>query len=511
METSILLFNAKIIDGTGTPPYPGMVAIEKDKILYAGPRREGLQAKKTIDLKGRLLVPGFIDMHGHSDLHLLKNPKMEEKITQGITTEVVGNCGMGVYPMSENQSKRELLSQMATDILGTFSKPWPWYDVTTYMEFSQKQGCRTRLVPLQAHAPLRIAAMEGNPNRAATQKEIAIMVELLNQSYDQGAAGLSSGLYYAPCLFANRDEILALLDVTSDRDRMFAVHHRCEGDGVLDSLEEVLGLAFQSHVRIEISHLKAIGKRNQHLVTHMLKLLDFYANKGLEVGFDQYPYTFGSTSLYSLLPPRYLSLSRDDLMTALGERSEREKIKREIIRADGWDSIVSLCGWEAISVMHLDGKEEMEGKSLSSLAAIRGIDPFDLLFDLLMEGPHTAVMADITQTEESLTTILSHHLGCFGTDALYSGKVRHPRSFSATRHLLTRYGKELKTIPLEQLIAKMTSIPAKRLRLGDRGIIKTNLLADLVVLDMDSMDDNGYPGKGIDFVLKGGEVVFESV
>lgn len=507
MENSILFTNAMVVDGTGSVPFYGMVAIAHGKILYCGPSRPDIEAERTIDLKGKYLVPGFIDMHGHSDLYLLGHPEMQEKITQGITTEVVGNCGMGVYPLSDTMAKRELLSQMASDILGTYGQPWPWKDAKDYALAAQDRGCRTRLVLLQAHAPLRIFAMEGNPNRAATSKEIATMVDLLHRSYDQGVAGLSSGLYYAPSLFATRDELVALTGATAERDRLFAVHHRCEGDGVLESLEEVLELALHSRVRIEISHLKAIGKRNQHLVPAMLELLESYGRQGLQVGFDQYPYTFGSTSLYSLLPPAYLGLSRKELTAALESPSEREKIKSGMIDADGWDSIVSLCGWDSISVMHIDGKPEMEGKTLSDLAASQEIDPFELLFDLLMEGPQTAVMADITQSEQSLQTILSHRLGSFGTDALYSGSVRHPRSTRATRHLFSRYGKELKTIPIESMIAKMTGIPARRLGLADRGLVKEGLLADLVVLDMDSMEDADGPGRGIELVMQGGEII----
>jgi N-acyl-D-aspartate/D-glutamate deacylase len=500
MRSTVLFTNALIIDGSGSPPFLGMVAVEGDTIIYVGPHKHSIRSAHSIDLGGSFLVPGFIDMHGHSDLHVVRHPSMEEKIRQGITTEVVGNCGMGVYPLSSDPEKRSMLATLAKDILGELLEPWPWTDMASY---GAQLRCRTHVVPLQAHAPLRICAMDGNPNRQATETEIDTMVNLLERSYEQGAVGFSSGLYYAPCAFASRGELLALLKMTAKWDKLFAVHHRCEGDGVLASLQEVLELAREANVRIEVSHLKAIGKRNQQYVPQMLSLLESYANDGLEVGFDQYPYTFGSTSLYSLLPPQYLRLERGQLLTALQNRDERERIRRLILNAEGWDSIISLCGWDAISVMHIDGKEELHGKTFSDLAKHLHKDPFDVLFDLLSEGPSTAVMADVTQSEASLQAIMRHPLGCFGTDALYSGTVSHPRSYGSTTHLFSRYYKESPNLPIEAMVARMTSESARRLHLLDRGNIAVGYKADLVVLDMASLDK----GSGFPIVMVNGEPV----
>lgn len=509
MYASLLFRNALIVDGTGAKPYQGMVAVTEGTIGYAGPQGPDIHGEVEFDLQGKYLVPGFIDMHGHSDLYALGNPAMHAKIAQGITTEVIGDCGMGVYPVSGNPGKRELLSRMATDILGEAAQPWPWHDAASYLAQAEACGVATHLIVLQAHAPLRIAALEGNPNRPATPDEISCMVRMLNEAYDQGAAGFSTGLYYAPCLFASHEELSALLDVTAKRDRLFSVHHRCEGDDVIRSLTEVLELALQAKVRTEISHLKVIGGRNQHLVPQILSLLESYAEQGLEVGFDQYPYTYGSTSLYSLLPPDYLRLPREALLQALQDPQERREMRRQMEDADGWDSIVSLCGWDAISVMHVDGCEQHRGKSLAELAGRR--DPFDLLFDILAEGPQTAVMADITQLEQSLMMIMQHPMGCFGTDALYSGVVRHPRSFRAANHLFTRYLKELETLSLERMVARMTGESARRLRLEDRGVLAKGYKADLVVLDIDSMEDVEGSNKGFPLVVVDGRIVVDQL
>ena len=284
MDRPFVIRNATIVDGTGSPAYPGMIVLDADKIAYAGPQISGFASHRVMDGRNMIVCPGFIDMHGHSDLQVFRSPLMEAKITQGITTEVIGNCGMGVYPLVGD--KKKLLARISSDILGESDGRWPWSDFDSYARCMESCGCGTNVVGMQAHAPLRYAAMGGSTDRSASGREIAHMVDLLRQAFETGAAGFSTGLYYAPCLFASKEELLALLRETARQDRLCAVHHRCEGDGVADSLREVLDLALTCGVRIEISHLKAIGHRNQRHVSEMLGMLESYANRGLRVGFD---------------------------------------------------------------------------------------------------------------------------------------------------------------------------------------------------------------------------------
>ena len=509
MRVSITIDHVTIIDGTGSRRFEGMVAIQDDSIVYVGPQTTCFTAGRRIEGNGMILVPGFIDMHGHSDLELVRRSDMAPKISQGIVTEVIGNCGMGVYPVAGTRDKRRLLGEMASDILGDYADAWPWKDFETFANTLARNGSGTNVVGLQAHTPLRIAAMQGNPNRIATSQEVLGMQRLLKQSYEQGAAGFSSGLYYAPCLFASREELLALLQLTAEYDRLFTVHHRCEGDGVVDSLREVLELARQTGVRIEISHLKAIGRRNQQYVPQMLAQIDDYAAQGVRVTFDQYPYTFGSTSLYSLLPPEYLQLEREALLSKLVVAEERERMRSLMLAPEGWDSLVSLCGWEDISVMHVDGQPGLKGRSFASLAEELDTDPFEVFFDMLAHGPAIAVMSDITQSDEMLERILSHPLGYFGTDSLYSGTVNHPRSIQATRHLFSTYFKEKHLMSLEQLVRRMTGAPAQCLRLEERGLVRCGYTADLVLLDMDAITDAEGDDRGIMLVISNGTVVWE--
>lgn len=477
--------NATIVDGSGQGSFIGDVAVKDDTIVKVT-QGQGVASGQVIDASSLVLCPGFIDIHGHSELEVLRNPAMLPKICQGITTEVAGNCGIGVYPLKEQHT--DLVSQVQ-DILGPFG-PFGWRTFSDYAKVWKERASGTNMAFLQPHSPLRYYALEGNPNRPATEAEVQKMCSLLEKSFKEGCVGFSSGLYYAPCLFADRRELLSLLRLTKRYDRFFAVHIRCEGNDVIEALEEVIDLARMTGVRLEISHLKAIGRVNQILVSEMLTLIEKARMEGIDVLFDQYPYEYGSTSLFSLLPPHYLRLTREDLQRLLSSPKERCAIKEEMQNPEGWDSLYELCGWDNITALVLDSNRQYEGLTLTEIANRRNQGPFDSFFDLLMEEKGSALMTDITQSQDSLKRILSHPLMCFGTDALFAGQKTHPRSYQAAVHLLDRYWKQLDVLPLEVLINKMTAEPASRIGLADRGKVMQGYKADLVLFDPLAIADN---------------------
>ncbi len=513
LHADILLKHAWVVDGSGTPGFAGDVAV-RDGVIIAIGSLEHCAAREVVDCAGRMVCPGFIDMHGHSELQLLRDPAMGGKIGQGITTEVAGNCGIGVYPVPEDELRRATLVDLTRDVLGDLGSSWPWQDFAGYTRQLQGEGHGTNVVFLQSHAALRCSAMEGSPNREATPAEIALMVSLLHQSYEQGCFGFSSGLYYAPCMFASHDELVALLEETARWNRVFAVHHRCEGDDVIESLHEVLELAQATGVRLEVSHLKAIGRANQQHVPTMLRMIEQAREDGVDVLFDQYPYTYGSTSLFSLLPPSYLRMERDDLRRILQVPHERMLMRGMMEHPQGWDSIYELCGWEDISIVSLDHTHAYDGLSIAQIAASQEADPFDVFFDLLSQEPGCALMADITQSEESLRQILVHPLGCFGTDALYSGGAYHPRSFAAAVHVLSEYCRKEPLLAWETMIRKMTGEVAQRLGLHDRGQLQQGMCADIVVFDPNTICDTATlanprsPSSGLELVLVNGKVAY---
>lgn len=510
MSDTFILSNATVIDGSGKPAFESDLLIQDGRIAsIVGPKT--IMGPKLVDCTSLVLCPGFIDIHAHSDLEVLRSSAMLPKVGQGITTEIAGNCGVGVFPA---RGKGGYLNELTRDVLG----PYPevgWEDFDSYQKSWASQGSGTNMGFLQAHSNLRFFAMEGNPNRSATVDEVKKMCRALDKSLEQGCFGLSTGLYYAPCLFADRKELLSLLEVVKSHEKLFTVHMRCEGDDVVDALDEVLDLARLTSVRLQVSHLKAIGRENQRLVDTLLAMLEKARIEGLDVAFDQYPYEYGSTSLYSLLPPPYLRLSRQDIKGVLQSPKEREVIRKMMVEADGWDSIYSLCGWDAIRVITLETNPQYEQMSITEIASRRGQGPFDTFFDLLAEEKGSALMTDVTQTQDSIKKILSHPLMCFGTDALYAGAKAHPRSYNAAIHLLDRYWKRQQVMELESLIAKMTSAPATRLGLKHRGTLAVGSYADLVLFNPVTLKDNATQTDpqakcdGLEKVWVNGKLVFD--
>ena len=503
-----LFRNATVIDGTGSRPYEADVLVRGDSIISIG--KSGIQATEDteiIDASGLILCPGFMDMHAHSDLELIRHPSMSYKIRQGITFDLSGNCGIGVYPWKPELEPRFF------DILGHYEN-WNWADFQSYRARLESAGTGINCGFLQSHSCLRINAIEGNPNRAATAQEIGSMCTMLEKSLEQGCFGFSSGLYYAPCMFADRKEIIALLSVVKKHDAVFAVHHRCEGDDIIPSIEEILSYVRETGVKLEISHLKAIGRMNQNKVPQVLEKIHRMRDEGFDIAYDQYPYEYGSTSLFSLLPPDYLRLSPEDLSAVL-EKTKHDKALRDSIVAEmsnphGWDSIAELCPWEDISIVTMESTPEVNGMDIASIAKQLGMDPFDALFHLLAKEKGYALMSDITQSPESLRMIFEDPLMSFGTDALYTGPFAHPRSANGAIHLL--YERCVKgSYPFEEVIRKMTSAAASRLGIRDRGLIKEGYKADIVLFNPKTLRDNSdmaHPFEmcsGLEIVMVNGE------
>jgi N-acyl-D-aspartate/D-glutamate deacylase len=526
-EVDYLLKNAIIVDGMNNNPFTGSITIlhgKINKIYKDGNLPSYIKAKKVIDVTSKYLIPGFIDFHGHSDLQVIRDPSMKCKIQQGITTEIAGNCGVGVFPIDiNNKDIVDLINNNTKDVLGEgiySSSKFNWHDFETYTNYVKKEGSGTNIMYLQSHTALRCNAISGNPNREATKDELERMCELLDISLSQGCVGFSSGLYYAPCLYASKEELVALLKVVKKHNKYFAVHHRCEGDDVIKSLEEILELARITGVKLEISHLKAIGGNNQQYVPKMLSIINEALKEGIDVGFDQYPYNFGSTSLSSLLPPSYLKLSHSDLKSALNNESDRAKMKSLIIKGVGFDSIIKMCGFESISIMYSEHFREFDGLTLLECSdKLYGKHDeesmFNSFFDILRDEDGICLMKDITQSIESMQKILRDTLMVFGTDSLYSGGTlpTHPRSYHSVPHYLSLFYKQLHTLSIEELVYRATGKSAKRLNLIDRGIIKEGYYADLVVCDLDNLEDlsndnTQQPSKGIDEVFVNGKHVY---
>lgn len=495
----IILKNGLVLDGRGNRPKKANVAIFSDSIALVTDL-DITRGRNVIDCSGKYIAPGFIDGHTHTDFLVLKDEKAEARIGQGITTDVSGNCGIGVFPYNN-----PILKDMVKDVLGEWDD-WGWSDYRSFRKYYEKKKIGVNELFLVSHTALRVFVMGEDSKRKAEDVEIERMCAILRSELESGAAGFSTGLYYSPCVYSDGKELSSLLRVVKEENKIFTVHHRSEGNGCLESLRKVLDAAAESGVRTEISHLKAIGRDNQKEVDKMLLLIEEYRKNGLDVAFDQYPYTFGSTSLFSLLPPRVLAFSRLEQRMALSLESERERIKDEILHDRTWDSIYPLVGPDDIKILFLSSLPEYNGKSLTEVARSRGDeDPLDSLFDILSLETENAVMTDRTESDESLEKIMVHPLMCFGTDSLYSSPLPHPRSYHSTVEFLSRYVRDKKLLTLEDAVRRMTGETARRFNIEDRGIIDEGFKADIVVFDYDklSIGDDGK-NRGIDYVILNG-------
>lgn len=504
-----LFRNATVIDGTGSKGFCADVFVKDGKIARIG-QSLTVKADREINSSDYILCPGFMDIHAHSELEVLRDNSMSKKVSQGITFDLSGNCGVGVFPRRQNDAPA------FADILGDYDN-WSWTDFASY---SEKVKTGMNIGFLQNHAMLRKYAIKGNPNRIATKEEVAIMCEQLDKALSQGCYGLSSGIYYAPNVFADRYEFIELLKVVKKHDAIFTVHHRCEGSEMISSVEEVISYARETGAKLEISHLKAIGLVNSAKADVLLQMIHRMKDDGFDVGFDQYPYPYGSTSLFSLLPPSYLRLEQKDLLNALKEASEnkeaKDKLIYEIEYAEGWDSIIPLCGFDNITAVVLGCSPEFNGMTITQCAEHLGTDCYTALFTLLSKETKCALMMDRYQSDETTQKIMKDDLMCFGTDGLFVSGGSHPRSCNAAVHLLDEYCKNKKVLTFEEAINRMTLRVADRLGIRDRGLVKEGFNADLVLFNPKTIKDNSDPSHpfekctGLDYVMVNGEFALDN-
>ena len=504
----VVLRNCSIVDGTGSTPFRADLAILGGKIEAVG--RDLGPSRDTIDLGGLYLAPGFVDIHGHSELRAMVDPTLFPKLLQGYTTELGGNCGVGLAPVRPD-GRADLAKEVA-GILGLGPSNWPWSSFPELLDHLGSMDLGLDLGLLVPHGPLRRFVMGDRSCQSATADDLRQMAILLDQAMEAGAFGLSTGLFYDPCCYCDGSELEALFSAVAARGGLVSVHQRSEGDGILDSLEEILGPAERTGARLQISHLKIGGRRNFPKIEAVLDRIESAAHSGVDVAFDQYPYSAGSTSLYSLLPPRWMGLDFNLLKRSLCDKVDRSIIREEMENPDGWDGVFSLVGWGGIYLTSAQREEHQIylGKSLEEIGTMRGEDPFYSFFYLLSEEGKALTMIDFITSDDMVERIMGHPLQMFGTDGLYS-PCPHPRTFGCSYRVFDGYVRSGK-LSLPEAVNKLSLRPAARMGLTDRGTIEVGKRADLVALDMDAMAnlaDYGHPdriGEGIPFVWVGGKL-----
>ncbi|MGI5838504.1 MAG: N-acyl-D-amino-acid deacylase family protein [bacterium] len=514
MEFDVVIRNGWIINGTGKPGTPGDIGINGDRIAAVG-RLGAAGAGRCIDASGCVVCPGFIDTHSHSEMALLGAAPPEPKIRQGVTTELLGQDGLSVAPI--RQENRKYLREPLTGLLGDHGVEWDWTGFGEYLDCLAARGLPVNAASLAPHGAVRMDVL-GMENRPATEEELAQMRRVLAGTLTEGAFGLSTGLIYSPCTYADTREFIALNKTVAAYGGVFVIHVRNESDRLVESMAEAVDFARQSGAALHVSHLKACGQANWGKVKDVLALFEQGVAEGIDITCDQYPYTAGCTVLTALLAPWTLAGGTEQLLLRLRDADMREKIKNDLRRR--WpesDNRSLSVGWENIMIASVatEANKWMEGQMIAAIADRCGTTPPDAVFDLLLAENAVVTMVLFQGSEEDVRDGLRHPLTIVATDGIYGRGKPHPRLYGTYPRVLGRYVRDEEVLPLEEAVRKMTALPARRLGLGDRGVLAPGYCADVVVFNPDTVIDRStytepfLPPAGIEYVFVNGAAAVE--
>ena len=521
----IKIINGVIIDGSGKDAYKADLGITGDKITKIGDLSNE-DAKTTIDAKGQVVSPGFIDMHTHSDMSLVYDRNASSRIRTGVTTDVIGNCGIGVAPVKE-ENKQLLLDYLGTRIVGSMpvKLELKWDSYESYIEYMEEKPPAVNVAPLLAQGPIRIYEM-GFSKEEPTDKELENMVKLADDCMKQGPLGMTSGLVYLPGEYTTQKELLELCKKVAKYDGFYATHMRNEGDEIFEAMDEAIDVARQSGVRLHISHLKCLGHKNFGQTDKLFAKINKAREEGLKVSFDVYPYNAGMTSLSAMLPPWMFEGGVDKMVERLTDEKNRKQIVHDIENGlPGWQNFGgSLRSWDDVTIVSVTQDEDawMEGMKLTEIAAKWDKDVYNTMFDILYKENGRVQITIVLMDENDVQTILSHPDSMVGSDSmslategLLAKTSTHPRAFGTQAKVLGEFVREKKCFSLEEGVKKLTYNPSKILKIEGRGLLKEGNFADIVIFNPDTIKDMAtyknpkqYP-VGIDTVIVNGVVAFE--
>lgn len=510
----ILIKNGLIADGSLNKPYEANILIEDDKIVKIGIIDD--EVDKIIDARGKVVAPGFIDTHSHSDLVNLVNPYNEIKIRQGVTTEILGQDGISMAPLPKEHinSWRKINSAFNGD---SDEINWEYETTKNYLSMLEENGVGLNQGYLVPHGNIRLEAM-GLENKKANPSDIEKMRQITRREMEGGALGLSTGLIYPPCVYGDMEELIEMCKVVAEFDGIFVTHQRSEADFIIESMKEILTIGRESGVKVHFSHFKVCGKNNWKYIDEAFKLIEEGRREGIEVSFDQYPYVAGSTSLGVILPPWVHEGGTEKLLKRLESKDNREKIIEDIESGiEGWDNFIDFAGLDQIFVTSVktDKNKDIIGKSLIELGERRGKDPYNATFDLIYQEGNSVGMVDFYGLEEHIIRFIKRPEQNLCTDGMVSDSP-HPRLYGSFPKVLGKYVRDEKILPLEEAIYKMTKKAAETFNLKNRGEVKEGNIADIVIFNLDEIKDKGtfvkpkqWP-EGIDYVIINGNIVLEN-
>lgn len=482
----LVIKNGTIIDGTGSLGYAGDIAVSGGKIVRIS---KGIDGGRIIDAKGLIVSPGFIDSHSHADIDMLEYPDMIEKIEQGITTSVAGQCGISSAP-----------AECGSGVNGcsTFGEM-----VKTVRDIPMGAN----IMSFVGHGSIRKAVI-GFENRKPTENEMSKMKALVSDAMENGAAGLSFGLVYTPGCYAETDELIELARVVKRYNGVISAHIRSESFALVEAVEEFLKIVKTVGVKAVISHHKAMYKSNWGKVCRTLKMIDEAAAEGYDVYCDVYPYTASNTTLVStIIPPGMRATDSSGIKKLVSDRAMRRRIKEKYTEIYGPDL-------SYIRISYCPGYPEYDGLLLDEIASRRDQDPFDTVFDIIRDSQDDVYICKFVMCEDDVETVIKHKRAMICTDSSVVKKepVYHPRMRGTFPRAFGRYVRERKTVTLEEMVRKCTSMPASVYGLSSKGVLKEGCDADICIFDADRITDKAdYSDcsqrcEGLEYVIVGGEI-----
>lgn len=533
----IVVAGGDVADGTGAPLRPADVLIEGERVADVAPRGAlaGIDGAERIDASGRVVAPGFVDLHSHGDLILalpddeLRRRLVAGRIAQGITTEIVGNCGLGPVPLVREHAGalRGVLAWMTP---GDF--PWEWRTIEEYLALLESRGVPLNVGTLAAHGALRVAEA-GLARDLPSPDSLRALEGALDAALEAGAFGMSLGLIYPPGSFTSTEEIAPLAAVLARRDALLTAHVRGSSETLLDAVAEILSLGRAAGVRVHHSHSEAVGPAHWEKIPRVLAMEEAARRGGVRATYDVFPYTAAATTMAAIYPPWGLQGGIDALLARLEDPAARARLRRDVEGAapawppwteTGWaHNLVRAAGWERITVGTVGSEEGRwaEGLSLRALGERAGRPPFEAVSDLMVaeRGRVSQIIHGISGEEgndRGLVALLADPHGAVCTDANDTGRgLPHPAAYGTFPKVLGHFVRERRALGLPEAIRKMTSYPAAILGLPDRGVLRRGAAADLVVFDPAAVGSEAsyrHPRRlpsGIDLVVINGRRVWE--
>jgi N-acyl-D-amino-acid deacylase len=517
-QYDILIRNGRIVDGSGNPWFYGDVGIVGDRIAFVGTAAPDVKAKRTIDAKGLVVAPGFIDMLGQSEMNLLIDPRAESKLRQGITTEITGE-GDTVAPLNAR------IKKAAADFTEHFHLNLDWLQLEDYFHRLEKAKPGVNLGTYVGAAQVRNYVM-GTGNRAPTASELKDMQDLVEDAMMQGAMGLSSALMYAPGQYATTEELIALAKIAAKHGGIYASHIRNESENELDALHEVEQIAKEANIPAEIFHLKVAGKQNWGKMPEVLAEIEKARREGLDITADQYPYLASATSLGALIPAKYHEGGADAFTKRLQDPNVRQEI-RALLNSNerGFDNMwLGTGGGKGILVISVLKPElkKYEGYTIEQIAAMQNKDQLDAIMDLVIADHDDVGAVYFEMNEDDLRLAMKQPWVSVGTDygeqaedGPLSESKSHPRAWGSFARILGTYVRDQHVLTLEDAVRKFSALPAQREKLDHRGLLQPDYFADITIFDpatvhdVATFEDPNHPSVGFKYVFVNGVLSVE--